>query len=481
MKIKILLLITLNISLSNAMDRVETIDTYTIKSILSIHEREVLPQVNTLKEAFSLAQATINSEIEFWGDIKEQMLEENQRLKTIVAIIGKNKLSLETRFTLFTYQRKNTDTDEEYTRHTESREFDSYMYNAYKNLDLITDNIIKLQKIITTAEKKEISGTEIPLEFQKIKSYLSTEFAKLIKECELRRSLFTTSAIKSFSKALQANKSNNSSLDLDVAIRDISAIILPAFEGPKNILTVTSPKNSINSKKPRSKKRKGAKLKKRLEESNKTLEESARASINAPIDKLESIGASENNFIVESTSEQISEVIPLITNPISKETESKLIDNPITALHIEEDIPIEASAPVTTEAQIEISCLYHHRPYQKVNESKIIPSVEKAGPYLCFDQKVTIKTILGLGKEYAQFSVPMSDFVNVIETLNGHVLRNKKNVHFIIPSWKGDGKWFSKAMHPLHKDDKGNIPRNTKYYWDRAKNLLLEADVEALL
>ena len=158
MKIKFFLFYFLISSLSYAHEVVElapNIDNYAIKNVLSSVEREALPRVETLGEAFSLAKATLNSELGFWEDVKEQMRDENKRLNAIVGIIGSRPLSLDLRLQLFTYQRKHADTEEEYAKITESREFDYYMYTAYKNLDKLSKYIEKLQDIISSAETEK--------------------------------------------------------------------------------------------------------------------------------------------------------------------------------------------------------------------------------------------------------------------------------------------------------------------------------------
>jgi hypothetical protein len=189
-----------------------------------------------------------------------------------------------------------------------------------------------------------------------------------------------------------------------------------------------------------------------------------------------------------------SEVVPITIDPTVTEAvidpnpeikaemqQLQLNDLPKQDELVEEDVFGEDEVYYMSEAQA--AALSAYQPYQKTKVSKVetLLEVAQSRPQLSFEQEVVVKTLLGLGKAYAQLPVRMADFIDVIITLGGHVVRNKKNVHFIIPSWKGDGIWFSKAMHPLHKDDKGIIPRNTKYYWDRAQNLFLEADVAALL
>ncbi len=473
MKIKFFLFYFLISSLSYAHEVVElapNIDNYAIKNVLSSVEREALPRVETLGEAFSLAKATLNSELGFWEDVKEQMRDENKRLNAIVGIIGSRPLSLDLRLQLFTYQRKHADTEEEYAKITESREFDYYMYTAYKNLDKLSKYIEKLQDIISSAETEKFLKKKQTQTFRSVKYYVSTRFAEIIQQCKAQRSLFTTSSVKSINRLIQDHQNNNSSLDLDVAIEDISAIIVPVFEEPqkKSIPSSRSGKKSKKSKKKHAYASKSAKPngnRGQLDEASSSSSVAVASEV-VPI----TIDPTVTEAVIDPNPEIKAEMQQLQLNDLPKQDEL-----------VEEDVFGEDEVYYMSEAQA--AALSAYQPYQKTKVSKVetLLEVAQSRPQLSFEQEVVVKTLLGLGKAYAQLPVRMADFIDVIITLGGHVVRNKKNVHFIIPSWKGDGIWFSKAMHPLHKDDKGIIPRNTKYYWDRAQNLFLEADVAALL
>ena len=497
MKIKFFLFYFLINSVSCALEVVKfdpNIDNYAIKNVLSSVEREALPRVETLGEAFSLAKATLNSELEFWQDVKEQMLADNQRLNTIVGIIGSQPLNLMLRLQLFSYERRSTDTDEEYNEINRSREFDFYMFNAYKNVESLSRWIGKLQDVIGVAETGKFLKKKQTQTFQSVKYYVLTEFDKIIKQCEDQRLLFTTSTVKSINRLIQDYKNNNSSLDLDVAIRDISTILLPVFEEPQKKLTPSagSVKKSKKYRKKHAQIIKSGKL-------NGNREQLVKASPLSPIVVVTNSPVGLEDVPVTVDPAAVIEVVPITVdsavievalNPNLQIIDEKLQVNDLPKQDelLEEtvlgDVDIsymsEAQAAALSDVQVAASSIY--QTYQKAKVSKVKTlSEDKNRPQLSFEQKVIVKTLLGYGREYVLLSVPMAEFINVIVTLGGYVVRNKKNVHFIIPSWRGDGKWFSKAMHPLHKDDKGIIPRNTKYYWERARNLLLEANVEALL
>lgn len=182
MKIKFFLFYFLIGSLSYAHEVVEfapNIDNYAIKNVLASVEREALPRVETIAEAFSLAKATLNSELEFWEDAKEQMRDENKRLNAIVSIIGSQPLSLDLRLRLFSYERKPTDTDEEYEKINESRDFDYYMFNTYKNLDKLSSCIGKLQDIISLAETGKFLKKQQTQTFQSVKYYVCRDHSTM--------------------------------------------------------------------------------------------------------------------------------------------------------------------------------------------------------------------------------------------------------------------------------------------------------------
>lgn len=263
---------------------------------------------------------------------------------------------------------------------------------------------------------------------------------------------------------------------MDAAIEDISTIILPVFEEPQKKL-IPSPSSGKKSKKSKRRHVQPSKSAKPNGNRAQLNEASSSSSIeivtNSPVE-LEDVPVTVERVVVEDVIESNPEIM-------LEKQQLQLNDLPKQDELVEEDVLGEDDLYYMSEAQAAASSVY--QPYQKTKVSKVetLLEVAQSRPQLNFEQKIVVKTLLGWSREYAQLSVPMADFIDVVIALGGYVVRNKKNVHFIIPSWKGDGKWFSKAMHPLHKDDKEIIPRKTKYYWDRAQNLFLEADVAALL
>lgn len=452
---------------------------YSIKSLVESKDEIQLPLVKTIKEAHELAEVLIAADIEFWNLQRDDLLQD-KGLVSIVTLMQPKKTGIEnvkkeselngvsirnpksfstmkmdmsflfnslSNFMsrdeqVFGCEKREGETQVDYLKRKEEKEIDRYKYNTYKNISEVIENLSKVKGYLLASKELDFKGKK--KEYQKFsvaKEYLSTKIDTLLKDNDFKRSLYTTSTIKPINKLLKKDEQNISYLNVDLAVKEIGQLITQLF---------TTSRNKIKKQKMKE----------------------------VPLDVTSSILE-----VLEDPEPIVVELTEVVPNQDKKKRE--FIEPKALDVLTPPNITVSDSQ-IGEELDSTVEDNFVNQ--NDSNEIKDIPQKEitkkkqaNKASSLTENEKDVVRALLGLGKEYANTKVPIKTFTDIIEKRGGHVIRTKTNVKFIMPIINNPEKLVSTAMHPLHKDNKDEIPRNTRYYWDRAKSLFENAGVQELL